>query len=329
MFKTLTKSFWTLVISTLLVATFATTSQAATKFITIGTGGTTGVYYQVGRNICRLVNKDTAKHGVSCKAESTGGSVYNLNTIRAGDLDMGVAQSDWQFHAYKGSSKFAEQGANPKLRAVFSVHPEPFTVLARADSKIKTFYNLRGKRVNIGNPGSGQRGTMEVVMDAYGWDKSSFKAVSELKADEQSQALCDNKVDAIVYTVGHPNANIKQATTLCGATLVRVDGRPVKRLVDANDYYRWASIPGGMYKGNDKTTKTFGVGATFVSSADVDDDVIYTVVKAVFDNFDDFRRFHPAFANLDKKSMTVDGLSAPLHSGAAKYYNEAGLSPKS
>ncbi len=329
MFKTLTKSFWTLVISTLLVATFATTSQAATKFITIGTGGTTGVYYQVGRNICRLVNKDTAKHGVSCKAESTGGSVYNLNTIRAGDLDMGVAQSDWQFHAYKGSSKFEEQGANPKLRAVFSVHPEPFTVLARADSKIKTFYNLRGKRVNIGNPGSGQRGTMEVVMDAYGWDKSSFKAVSELKADEQSQALCDNKVDAIVYTVGHPNANIKQATTLCGATLVRVDGRPVKRLVDDNDYYRWASIPGGMYKGNDKTTKTFGVGATFVSSADVDDDVIYTVVKAVFENFDDFRRFHPAFANLDKKSMTVDGLSAPLHSGAAKYYNEAGLSPKS
>ena len=328
MIKTLIKSFWSMALSALLVVSFSSTAQAKTKFITIGTGGTTGVYYQVGRNICRLVNKDTKTHGVSCKAESTGGSVYNLNTIRAGDLDMGVAQSDWQFHAYKGSSKFEEAGANPKLRAVFSVHPEPFTVLARADSGVKTFYNLRGKRVNIGNPGSGQRGTMEVVMAAYGWDNSAFKAASELKADEQAQALCDNKVDAIVYTVGHPNANIKQASTLCDTVLVRVDGRPVKRLVDENDYYRWADIPGGMYKGNDKSTKTFGVGATFVTSADVDDDVIYTVVKAVMDNFDDFRRFHPAFANFDKKAMTTDGLSAPLHPGALKYYNEASIAPK-
>lgn len=306
-------------------AFFAAPSIAATKYITIGTGGTTGVYYQVGRNICRLVNKDTSKHGVSCKAESTGGSVYNLNTIRSGDLDMGVAQSDWQFHAYHGSSKFSDKGANSKLRALFSVHPEPFTVVARAGSDIKTFYDLRGKRVNIGNPGSGQRGTMEVVMEGYKWNKDKFKAVSELKADEQAQALCDNKVDAIVYTVGHPNSNIKQATTLCDSVLVRVDGNPVKKLVKEKPYYRWASIPGGMYKGNDKETKTFGVGATFVSSDDVDDKVIYTVVKAVFDNFDDFRRFHPAFSNLDKSAMVKDGLSAPLHDGAVKYYKEAKL----
>lgn len=324
--KTLTKKLLPIAISALMLGSFsAVSAQAATKFITIGTGGTTGVYYQVGRNICRLVNKDTSSHDVSCKAESTGGSVYNLNTIRSGDLDMGVAQSDWQYHATKGTSKFSKAGPNPKLRAVFSVHPEPFTVLARADSGIKTFYDLRGKRVNIGNPGSGQRGTMEVVMDAYGWDQDTFKAVSELKSDEQAQALCDNKVDAIIFTVGHPNANLKQASTLCDTVLVRVDGRPIKKLVADNSYYRWANIPGGMYKGSDKETKTFGVGATFVSSSDVDDDVIYAVVKAAFDNFDDFRRFHPAFANLDKKAMTTDGLSAPLHAGAKKYYKEAKL----
>ena len=309
-----------------LVSVYGTQAFAAEKkFITVGTGGTTGVYYQVGRNICRLVNKDTATHGISCKAESTGGSIYNLNTLRSGDLDMGVAQSDWQYHAYKGSSRFADKGPFTKLRAVFSVHPEPFTVVARGDSDIKTFYDLRGKRVNIGNPGSGQRGTMESVMEGYKWTKKTFKAVSELKADEQAQAMCDNKVDAIVYTVGHPNANIKQATTLCDAVLVRVDGNPVKRLVNENDYYRWATIPGGLYKGNEKDVRTFGVGATFVSSADVDDDVIYQVVKTVFENFDEFRRFHPAFANLDKEAMIKDGLSAPLHAGALKYYNEAKL----
>ena len=326
MLKNLKKLSLPLLMSSVLAVSFAALpAKAMTKFITIGTGGTTGVYYQVGRNICRLVNKDTATHGISCKAESTGGSVYNLNTIRAGDLDMGVAQSDWQFHAYKGSSKFSDKGANRKLRAVFSVHPEPFTVVARADSGIKNFFDLKGKRVNIGNPGSGQRGTMEVVMESYGWDKGTFGSTSELKADEQAQALCDNKVDAIVYTVGHPNANIKQATTLCDARLVRVDGRPVKRLVKDNSYYRSADIPGGMYRGNTKVTKTFGVGATFVSSSDVSDEVIYTVVKAVFDNFDTFRSFHPAFANLDKKAMTTDGLSAPLHNGAKKYYMESKL----
>ena len=299
--------------------------EAETKFVTIGTGGTTGVYYRVGLNICRLVNKGTADHSVKCTAESTGGSIYNLNTIRAGELDMGVAQSDWQFHAYNGTSKFADKGANKKLRAVFSVHSEPFTVVARKDADIKTFYDLRGKRVNIGNPGSGQRGTMEVVMAEYKWKNSTFSAVSELKADEQGKALCDNRVDAIVYTVGHPNANIKEATTICDTVLVRVDGNPIKRLVKERPYYRWASIPGGMYQGNDKTVKTFGVGATFVTSADVGEELVYTVVKTVFENFDAFRKYHPAFANLKQKQMIQDGLSAPLHSGAVKYYKEIGL----
>ncbi len=176
----------------------------ATQYVTIGTGGITGVYYPTGGAICRLVNKARKEHGIRCSVESTGGSIYNLNTIRAGELDMGVAQSDWQFHAYNGTSKFKDQGANKDLRAVFSVHPEPFTVVARKDSGIKNFMDIKGKRVNIGNPGSGQRGTMEVLMAAVGIKRSDLKLASELKAAEQSKALCDNKIDAMVYTVGHP-----------------------------------------------------------------------------------------------------------------------------
>ncbi|MHA1598373.1 MAG: TAXI family TRAP transporter solute-binding subunit, partial [Alphaproteobacteria bacterium] len=262
-------------------------------------------------------------HGVRCSVESTGGSVYNLNTIRAGELDMGVAQSDWQFHAYNGTSKFKKMGANKKLRAVFSVHPEPFTVVARKDSGIKNFMDLKGKRVNVGNPGSGQRGTMEVLMEALGWKMSDFKLASELKSSEQSKALCDNKIDAMVFTVGHPSGSIKEATTTCDTVLVTVDGAAVDKLVNDNDYYRTATIPGGMYRGNDKDTKTFGVGATFVSSTDVPADVVYVVVKSVFENFDDFRKLHPAFANLKPKEMAKDGLSAPLHAGAKRYYKEA------
>ena len=311
-----------------LVATLglgAATTASANTFITIGTGGVTGVYYPTGGAICRLVNKGRKEHGIRCSVESTGGSVYNLNTIRAGELDMGVAQSDWQYHAYNGTSKFADQGPNKDLRAVFSVHAEPFTVVARKDSGIKTFDDLKGKRVNIGNPGSGQRGTMEVVMAAKGWTKDDFSLVSELKAAEQSQALCDNKIDAMIYTVGHPNGSIKEATTSCDTVLVSVNGPVIEKLVADNAYYRMAVIPGGMYAGSPDDTTTFGVGATFVSSTNTPGDTVYHVVKGVFENFDSFRKLHPAFGNLQKEQMVKDGLSAPLHDGAAKYYTEAGL----
>ena len=298
---------------------------AEQKFVTIGTGGVTGVYYPTGGAICRLVNKNRNKHGIRCSTESTGGSVFNLNTIRSGDLDMGVAQSDWQYHAYHGSSKFKDKGANRELRAIFSVHPEPFTVVARADSGIRNFGDLKGKRVNVGNPGSGQRGTMEVLMKASGWKMSDFELASELKSSEQSKALCDNKIDAMVFTVGHPSGSIKEATTSCDSVLVNVTGSAVDMLVAENDFYRTATIPGGMYSGNANDTKTFGVGATFVTSTRTPENVIYQVVKAVFENFDSFRKFHPAFRNLDKRQMIKDGLSAPLHAGAVKYYKEAGL----
>ncbi|UOA28948.1 TAXI family TRAP transporter solute-binding subunit [Pseudosulfitobacter sp. DSM 107133] len=296
----------------------------AEEFITIGTGGVTGVYYPTGGAICRLVNKGRKEHGIRCSVESTGGSVYNINTIREGELEFGVAQSDWQYHAYNGTSKFEEAGPFEKLRAVFSVHPEPFTVVARADSGVKTFDDLKGKRVNIGNPGSGQRGTMEVLLEAKGWTTDDFALATELKAAEQSAALCDNQIDAMVYTVGHPSGSIQEATTACDSVLVEVSGDVVDQLVADNSFYRTATIPGGMYRGNDEDVATFGVGATFVTSSDVSEEAVYAVVSSVFDNFEDFKKLHPAFANLKPEEMATAGLSAPLHPGAAKYYKEKG-----
>ncbi|MFK7838311.1 MAG: TAXI family TRAP transporter solute-binding subunit [Sulfitobacter sp.] len=300
-----------------------TAATAQEKFITIGTGGQTGVYFVVGQSICRLVNRGSADHGLKCTAPSTGGSIANINAIKAGDMDMGVAQSDWQFHAFNGTSKFEGQQFD-NLRAVFSVHGEPFNVIARKDSGIKSFDDLKGKRVNIGNPGSGQRATMEVVMDAKGWTLDDFALASELKPAEQAAALGDNKVDAIIYTVGHPNGSIQEAVSTIDAELVTVAGPEIDKLISDNPYYAAASIPGGMYKGTDDTVNTFGVKATFVTSADVDDDVVYQVVKAVFDNFDRFKRLHPAFENLTEEEMISGGLSAPLHPGAEKYYKERG-----
>ncbi|KLV03807.1 C4-dicarboxylate ABC transporter substrate-binding protein [Photobacterium aquae] len=311
----------------LLFASVGILSQPAwsQSFMTIGTGGVTGVYYPTGGAICRLVNNGRKAHGIRCSVESTGGSIYNINNIRANELDMGIAQSDWQYHAYNGTSLFADKGPFKSLRAVFSLHPEPFTVVARADSGIKTFSDLKGKRVNIGNPGSGQRGTMEVLMKTMGWTEKDFSQVSELKASEQSRALCDNKIDAIVYTVGHPSGAIKEATSACNSVIVDVSGPEVDKLIAENSFYRKATIPGGMYRGNDKPVNTFGVGATFVSSTAVDKALIYQVVKAVFDNFDTFKKLHPAFNHLKKEQMVTDGLTAPLHDGAKQYFIEANL----
>ena len=300
-------------------------ATAQQTFVAIGTGGVTGVYYPTGGAICRLVNRGRAEHGIRCGVESTGGSVFNINAIRGGELEFGVAQSDWQFHAFNGTSQFEDQGPFEELRAVFSVHPEPFTVVARADAGIENFEDLQGKRVNIGNPGSGQRGTVEVVMDALGWTTGDFTMASELQAAEQSQALCDNNIDAMIYTVGHPSGSIQEATTACDSVLVNVTGAAIDQLVADNPYYRVATIPGGMYRGNPDDVTTFGVGATFVTSADVPEEVVYEVVKAVFENIDQFKGLHPAFANLDPKQMANDGLSAPLHAGAEKYFREAGL----
>ena len=294
------------------------------QFISIGTGGVTGVYYPTGGAICRLVNKTRKEHGIRCAVESTGGSVYNINTIKAGELEFGVAQSDWQHHAYNGTSKFADNPF-PEVRAMFSVHPEPFTLLVRGDSGIDSFEGLKGKRVNVGNPGSGQRATMEVVMEAFGMTMDDFALATEYKGSEMAKQICDDNIDAMIYTIGHPAAAIKEATTTCDVKLVSVTGDAIDGLVADNPYYRVATIPGGMYAGNDADTTTFGVGATFVTSADIPEDVAYIVAKSVMENLDDFRGLHPAFANLDAKQMINDGLSAPLHPGAEKAYKELGL----
>jgi uncharacterized protein len=317
--------------TTALVAAFAATAalpQVASaqqqRFITVGTGGVTGVYYPAGGAICRLVNRDRAKHGLRCSVESTGGSVANVNLLKSGEIEFGVAQSDVQYNATKGLAQFQKDGAMGDLRAVFALHPEPFTVVARKESNITKFEDFKGKRFNVGNPGSGTLASMNELLAAMGWKMSDFGLASELRPDEHGPALCDGKIDGFFYAVGHPSANIQDPTTICGAKLVPLTGPAVDKLVKDKPYYATATIPGGMYPNNPQPTATYGVQATVVSSAKVPADVIYAVTKAVFDNLDEFKKLHPALAHLKPEDMIKNGLSAPLHDGAARYYREKG-----
>lgn len=293
--------------------------------IVIGTGSTSGVYYHVGRILCRILTQVEPVENLTCIAEPTPGSIHNLQALRAGELPLGVVQSDWQFHAVHGSGPFAEAGSDESLRALFSVHGEPFTLVVRNDSEIEGLAQLQGRRVNIGNPGSGQRGTMEEVMAAMGWTEDDFALVSQLNASEHSLALCHNRIEAFVYTVGHPNASIARATGLCDARIAAVDGPEIDALVSEQPYYVRTEIPGGIYNANPDPVPTFGVIATVVATEAMPEETAYRIVSGLFGNLDFFRTTHPAFGLLDPAAMARDGLSAPLHPGAARYYREAGL----
>lgn len=312
-----------MIVSGLLPGSFSVVAEQ--RFISIGTGGVTGVYYPAGGAICRLVNQHRKQHGLRCSVESTGGSIDNINSIRTGELDFGVAQSDIQYHAYRGTLMFENQGSFEKLRAVFSLYSEPVTILARRDAEIKNIDDIKGKRLNIGNPGSGTRATWEVLETALGWQRSDLKLAAAMPSDEVGQALCDNDIDAYFWLVGHPSALTQETLSSCNAVLVHVTGPAIDKLVQAHSYYRYATIPGGMYEGIAEDIKTFGLGATVVTSADVPEEVVYEVAKAVLGNLEAFRDLHPAFVHLVAAEMVKESLSAPLHPGAMKAYKELNL----
>ncbi len=301
------------------------TAHAKTTFVTIGTGGITGVYYPTGGAIAKMVNKKKKEYGIRATVESTGGSVFNVNAVMNGDLEFGVVQSDRQYQAINGLAEWKDKGPQKDLRAVFSIHPESVTLIAAVDSGIKTIQDVRGKKVNIGNPGSGQRQNAIDALEAVGINYEKDIQAESIKASEAASLLQDGRIDAFFYTVGHPNGSIKEATS--GARKVRIaDITGVDKLLEKFPYYAKATIAISNYPGaqNDKDVETFGVKATFVTSAKVPDNVVYAITKEVFDNFEDFKKLHPAYAGLTKEKM-LQGLSAPIHPGAMKYYKEAGL----
>lgn len=299
--------------------------QAADKFVTIGTANELGVYYPAGGAICRLIKRGIKEHGIRCFVQPTSGSVYNLRALQKGELDLALAQTDWIFSATKGTNEFASAGANKKLRTIFSLHTEAFTVLASAKSGIKSVADLKGKRIGVGSDGSGMRATAEEFIKAEGWTRASFASFTELKPSEQEKALCTGQVDAVLFTTGHPNGRTQDVTHKCGTHLIPVSGEAIDALLKEKPYYQRVTLPGDMYPGTHEPVQTFGVKAALVTSSKVDDEVVYQTVKAVFDNLDNFKTLHPVFASLDKQRMVTEGIIAPLHPGALRYFREAGL----
>jgi TRAP transporter TAXI family solute receptor len=322
--KKLSVNKFYIILLTLFFQTFYLDAFAG-KYISISSGDVTGVYYPTAGAICRFVNRGKKDHGIRCAAESTGGSVFNINTIRNGTATFGLSQSDWQYHAYNGTGFFSNQKPFRELRSVFSLYTEAFVVAVKNDSNIRTIDDIVGKKINMGPKASGTHATMEDLLKLKGLSDKDFANVTYLTLSEQPRALCQGKVDVIVYAAGNPNPVIEEASQDCKIRILNIDKKTIDKLVANNPFYVKAIVPGGMYANNPNNIETFGVKATLLTSEKTSIDIVYNLTKAVFDNFDNFKTLHPVFSTLKKEEMVKQGNYAPLHPGAVKYFKEAGL----
>jgi uncharacterized protein len=293
--------------------------------VTLATGTPGGIYHPVGNAICRMFNLADEHQPKPCVALSSDGSLANIRRVESGESTFGLSQTDVAYAAFHGEGPFTGAGPDPKLRMLIALYPEAFTVVARADSVIRDFQDLRDKRIGIGKSGAGYTFTRDVVLGFYGWTITDPERVLELGPAEQNETLCSNKVDAIIFEAGHPNGLTQEATTGCRARLVRVAGPPIEQLLSTHPYSFAPVIPGGMYVGNPDDVPTIGTQAVLVTTSNQPDELAYVLVKAVFENFADFRRLHPALSSLELKDMVPSEAVIPIHPGALKYYREAGL----
>ncbi len=303
----------------------ASESFAATKYVSIGSGAITGVYYPAGGAICRLLNRGRKEHGIRCSVESTEGSISNINAVRNGIIDFGIVQSNWQYNAYNGTGFFADQKPFKELRSVFSLYTETFTLAVLEKSEIKKLDDIVGRKVNFGPKGSSMYATMESIMTTKGWTAQSFSNITYLQPQEQPKALCEGKIEVMIYSSGNPNGVLQEATQVCKVRIIPIDRETVDRIIQSNPFYVRATIPGGMYTNNSADIETFGVKASIVTSEKTSVDIVYNVVKAAFENLDNFKTLHPVFSSIKKDDMIKEGNSAPLHPGALKYFKEAKL----
>jgi uncharacterized protein len=298
-------------------------ADAAKKtFVVIGGGSETGVYYQVALGVCKLVNEKLGGQGYDCKGQPALGSVTNINAMSRGYLDFAVVQSDVNWKAYHGEEDW--KGKPYKgLRSVFSIYPETVMLVTRADIGIKSVTDLRGKRVNIGNRGSGFRKNVEDILKIYGIDRRDDISARELDPQEAAQALQRGKIDAFFYTVGNPWDGGLALAKDVKIRMIPIDAPGIKKFVADHPYYVVAAIPSGIYEGVDQDVPTFAVKATLVTREEEPEEVVYNVVKTVFENLGRFRTMHPAFRSVQPQEM-LKGLSTPLHPGAVRYYKEKG-----
>jgi len=310
------------ILSYIISCSFSVSLYSA-DFITFGTGELNGTYYPTGNSLCKFINRITDKTNIRCTVESTDGSVYNINAIESGKFNFAIAQADTIYHAVHGIKRF-DNRPSKKLRSVMAIYPELFTLITRKDASIGKLRDIIGKRVNLGTIKSGSEYTTFELFKAFNINKKQLSLSSSLIIEDSEDALIDDEIDAYFFTVGHPAETIQNAAISIPITIVPIVGPEVDAFIQKNQYFVKDVIPAGLYKGVDKAVQTFSVKAVVVTSEDTSDKLVYTFVKTILENFEEFKTLHPAYSNITKKSL-LEGLGVPLHKSAQKYFKEIGL----
>ncbi len=304
-----------------LAAAVAAPAVGSAHLVTISSGAFGGVYFPAAGALCRLLNRETGRHGIRCLPEPSSGSLQNVRDLLDDGTDFAIAQTDVQADAVAGRGRFAEQGPQPALRALFALHAEPITVIARLDSDVTELVELRGKRVALGPAGSGTRATMDLLIESLGMRETDFGVVADYSPQGAGAALCENRIDAFAYVVGHPNQLVRGVSENCAVRIVPLTGPAIASLLAARPYLTPTQIPGGLYVGVDEPVATIGVRASVLTTSAMREDVAYELVRAVGDNLEALGGLHPALAGLRLEELRA-GLTAPLHPGARRYYAE-------
>lgn len=294
------------------------------RHLVVGTAPVAGHYYPTGGALCRLVNTHRAEDDQRCLVEATAGAEENLTRLRAGDLAFALVPSDWQYHAYQSGLGTGADTPFSELRAVLSLQALSFTLLAAPASGVESLPDLVGKRINLGPPDTPWRTTGDFLIAALGWSPDDFAEIGELDASEQAEGLCDGRIDALLLPASHPSGPIARAAQSCGARLLGINGEAVDRLLGEWTFYAAAVIPGGLYANNPDPVSSFGLRATLVASQSLSADAVYRVTKRIFEGLENLRSQHAVFAGLRVEDMTSAGMTAPLHEGALRYYQERG-----
>jgi uncharacterized protein len=297
--------------------------------VTIGAAASSGADFSLGGSICRLFNFDPARHHMRCQEVPSFGSAANIVALRNGAIDIGIVQSDILADAVAGRATLTSSGRVSDLRILFSGHDELLTIVAQRELGVVRFAELRGRHISIGVSGSRQRTEIERVMTAVGLEREDFGSVLELGTAAQNRAFCDDKIDAIVYSVSHPSGLIRDVTRICGGVFVEIAGPQIDNMLSERPEYERGTIQGRLYTDDPAEVRTFGVRAAVVATWEMPDDTAYEITKDVFENLDSLRRLHPAFGRLKVAEMIRPAGRVPIHSGAARYYRERGwMSPE-
>jgi TRAP transporter TAXI family solute receptor len=294
--------------------------ESGTRFVRIATGSPGGVYYPLGGAICRFFNLASERHGLRCTAEPSAGSIANLTALRAGQVEVAIVQSDVQADAVRAGGRARPFEA---MRALFSAHAEALTLVVQRDAGIAGIADLAGKRVALGERGSGVRVMAAAVLAAVDLPERRLGRALALSPVVQNREFCAHRLDALVYVAGQPNGMI-QDVTRCGGILLAVGGDGVRALLARRPDYVATVVPGGTYAGQSGDVATIGTTATVVTTARLADRAATEIVRAVFDELESFRQMHPAFASLRPEDMVARGNTAPLHPAAAAYYRARG-----